>query len=104
MPGKAHSSAGKPVAFCLRPHKVSQRKNKGLFFPQIDVDETELRSITGQLNRAVQIELSHDAVTVVFNRFGADVKFICNLLCRQSFGQKTHDLLFPSGQQVVAGG
>ena len=50
-----------------------------LFFPQINVDEAELCSISGQVNRAVQIELSHDAVTVVFNCFGADEKFICSL-------------------------
>ena len=53
---------------------------KKLFFPQIDVDKTELCGITGQLDRAVQIELSHDAVAVVFNSFAADEEFIRNLV------------------------
>ena len=56
------------------------RKIKKLFFPQIDVDETELCSITGQLNRAMKIKLSHDAVAMVFNGFAADEELIRNLV------------------------
>jgi hypothetical protein len=61
--------------------RFGQKVNEKLFFPQIDVDETELCSITGQLNRAMQIELFHDAVAMVFNGFAADEEFFRNLLC-----------------------
>jgi hypothetical protein len=45
---------------------------KRLFFPEIDVDQTQPGGVAHQVDGLVDPELAHDVGTMVFNRFGAD--------------------------------
>lgn len=80
---------------------LSGRPQKGLTFPEVNVDHAKSCCIAHQFHGAVEVKFAHNIGSVVFNGLRADEKLFCNFFGGKPLCKKMHNLLLPWGEGAI---